>query len=301
MIFFYAVVIYVNSFERLRTFFYVWMLIMIILAARGIAGKGIGGSSFLSDENDFSLLMNIMLPFGLFLFMYERSFKRKLLYLTASVLAIISIVLSFSRGGFVGLIAVLTVVWLFSPRKILSLFIVLLLILVLYNVAGDRYWDRIHTITATNEGTAKERIDSWKAGWNMFLDNPLGVGGGNFPVRFSEYQPPDMPRGMYGRAAHSFWFTLISETGIPGIVLFILITAANLRDINWIRKLKTTNDDDIKFARYLSLAFIASFCGFFVSGTFITVNYYPHFYYLTAMIVVTRRLVNQRKLTLGSI
>jgi probable O-glycosylation ligase (exosortase A-associated) len=270
------------------------MFIMIFLALRGIVGNGIGGSSFLHDENDFSLLMNVMLPFAIFLFMYESSLKRKVLYITSAVLSIVSIVISFSRGGFVGLLVVLIIVWLCSPRKIMTLTIVSLLTLVILNVAGDSYWARIDSITATDQGTARERMDSWNAGWNMFLDNPMGVGGGNFPVRFPEYQPADMPHGMYGRAAHSFWFTLISETGIPGIILFILLIVANFHDINFIRKVKDKNDSDVKFARYLSLAFIASFCGFFASGTFITVNYYPHFYYLTAMVVVTRRVVDIR-------
>jgi hypothetical protein len=69
---------------------------------------------------------------------------------------------------------------------------------------------------------------------------------------------------------------------------------ANFRDINWIRRFKKTSDKDIQFARYLSLAFLASLCGFFASGTFITVNYYPHFYYLTAMIVTTARIAKSR-------
>src|SRR4030067_1316547 len=114
-------ILYINSFERLKKFFNIWMLLMIYLSIKGIIGKGIGGSSFLSDENDFSLLMNMMLPFGYFLFMYEKEFKKKMLYLASSLLAVISVVASSSRGGFVGLLSVIIVIWLFSPKKILSL------------------------------------------------------------------------------------------------------------------------------------------------------------------------------------
>ena len=82
-----------------------------------------------------------------------------------------------------------------------------MLSVVLYYAADQKYWDRMNTISKTDEGTAKQRLDSWTAGWNMFKDNPLGVGGMNFLVRFPEYQPETMTRGMYGRAAFFMVYT----------------------------------------------------------------------------------------------
>lgn len=298
MPFFFSAIIYINSFERLKKFFNIWILLMVYIAIKGILGKGVGGSSFLADENDFSLLMNMMLPFGYFLFMYEKEFKKKMLYLASSILAVVSVVASFSRGGFVGLLVVLLVIWLFSPKKILALILVGMLSVVLYYAADQKYWDRMNTISKTDEGTAKQRLDSWTAGWNMFKDNPLGVGGMNFLVRFPEYQPETMTRGMYGRAAHSLWFTLLPELGIFGVLIYGLLLFYNLRDINWLRKFKKEKDDDIRYAYYLSLSFIASFAGYFVSGTFLSVLYYPHYFYITAMIVVTKKLVEQKKIEL---
>lgn len=283
----------VASPKRLRTLFTVWVLLMVWLSLVGIAGKGRGGGSFLADENDFALLMNMMLPFGIFLFMYERSFRRKLLYLAASVLAVLSVVVSFSRGGFVGLVAVLSVVWLFSPRKLLTLALTGALALVLFLGAGAAYWEEMSTIPDQGETTAKERLLSWHAAWEMFLDNPQGVGGGNFPVRFAEYQEDGFTRGMWGRTAHSLWFTLIAELGIPGVLLYAVLLLFNLRDLAWLRQLRERCDDDSRYAYYLSLAFSASLVGFFVSGTFLSVLYYPHYFYLTAMIVAARKVAER--------
>lgn len=296
MPFFLSAIIYINSFERLKKFFNIWMLLMIYLSIKGIIGKGIGGSSFLSDENDFSLLMNMMLPFGYFLFMYEKEFKKKMLYLASSLLAVISVVASSSRGGFVGLLSVIIVIWLFSPKKILSLLLAGLLATAIYYSADQKYWAEMSTITNTEDSTAKQRMDSWTAGWDMFKDNPFGVGGGNFIVRFPEYQPETMTRGMWGRAAHSLWFTLLPELGIFGILIYGLLLFYNLRDINWLRKFKKYPNNDIRYAYYLSLSFIASFAGYFASGTFLSVLYYPHYFYITAMIIVTRKLVAQKKI-----
>lgn len=290
MPFFLSAIIYINSFKRLKQFLYMWILLMVYISIKGLLGKGVAGSGFLADENDFSLLMNMMLPFSFFLFMYEKSFIKKMLYLTALILAISSIVASFSRGGFVGLLAVLAVIWLFSPKKILSLLFIGLLATVTYYYADQKYWSEMSTVTNTEESTAKQRIDSWTAAWNMFKDNPLGVGGGNFMARFPEYQPEGMSRNMWGREAHSLFFTLLSELGIAGVLIYSLLLFYNLRDINWLRKLKEYPDDDIRYVYYLSLAFIASFAGYFVSGAFLSVLYYPHYFYFTAIIVLTKRL-----------
>ncbi|MCI0561946.1 MAG: O-antigen ligase family protein [Nitrososphaera sp.] len=290
--FFSSVIIFVDTLDKLRIFMKCWIFLMMYLALNGIIGHGIAGSSFLEDENDFSLLMNMMLPFGLFLFAYEKKIKTKILYLIASLLCVASTVSSSSRGGFVGLVAVLVVVWLVSPRKVSSLVLVGVLALGVYVVADQKYWNDMSTITNTEEGTAKERTDSWQAGWDMFKDNPLGVGPGNFPVWFPKYQPPSIKRGMWGREAHSLWFTLLPELGIPGVLLYLSLIRVNLRDL-WYLKNLSTDRDSHRFAYFLSLAFMASFAGYFVSGTFLSVLYYPHYWYLTAMIVATRKVIDR--------
>lgn len=284
-----SIVLYVDRIERLRSFMKWWIVLAFYVSVNGILGRGIAGSSFLYDENDFALLMNVMLPFALCLSAYERQKALKLAYLAASLVGVVSIVVSGSRGGFVGLVAVLAVIWLASPRKIVSLALVGVLALGVLLAADQKYWDRMSTIDNTEEGTAKQRLDSWQAGWDMFKDNPLGVGPGNFPVRFPEYQPDSFKRGMWGRQAHSLWFTLLPELGIPGVLLYLSLLRLNLRDLWYLRR-RSKDSEEHRFTYFLSLAFMASLAGFFASGTFVSVLYYPHYWYLTAMIVATRKV-----------
>lgn len=295
MPFFLSVILYVNTFNRLRFIFDLWIMILIYVSIKGLLGHGIGGSSFLADENDFTLLLDMLLPFSIFLFMYEDKIQKKMIYLIASILAILNVLVSYSRGGFVGLIVVLMFVWLFSPRKIATLVVVGMLAGLFYFSADEKYWERIGTIAETDKGTAKERLESWEAGWEMFKANPLGVGGNNFPVRFPEYQPADMPKGMYGRAAHSLWFTLISELGIIGVIIYGSLLYYNLRDIFWIKNhFGKSSNDDLRYSYFMAIGFFVSLFGFFTSGTFISVLYYPHYFYLTAFVVVFRKLCEQK-------
>jgi O-antigen ligase len=186
-------------------------------------------------------------------------------------------------------------VWVSSHKKVVCLILICLIGLSVYYFAGDRYWKEMSTIENINEGTAKARTESWEAGWRMFLDNPLGVGGGNFSARFPEYQSGYFKRDMWGRVAHSLWFTLIPELGIAGIFIYLSLLYYNLKDIFLLKRINPNKDPSLRYLRYLSLAFIASFAGYFASGTFLSVLYYPHYWYLTAILVATTRIAKNLK------
>lgn len=292
VIMFASIIVFVDTLDKLRLFLKCWVYLMIYVAINGIIGGGSAGSSFLADNNDFALLMNLMLPFGIFLFLYEKQKKTKLLYLIASVLAVASIVITVSRGGFVGLITVMFVIWLTSTRKLVSLVLACALVLGIYLFADQSYWDRISTIETAQDYNAESRLELWKAAWQMFLDHPFGVGPANYSVLLPEYQSEFFgDKNMWGKAAHSVWFTLLSELGIPGVLLYLSLLRANVRDLKYLKKLSTDGDNH-RFAHFLALAFMASLAGFFASGTFLSALYYPHYWYLTAMIVATRKVID---------
>jgi putative inorganic carbon (hco3(-)) transporter len=295
-----SLILFVDTQERVLSLMRWWSVLAGYIAIRAVVGKGVAGSAFLGNENDVSLLLNMMLPFVLCMLVYERRLIYRLTYLAIAAVCLIAIVTTVSRGGFVGLVAVAAVIWWISPKKFLTLVLVGLVGIGTYVLAPQSYWDRISTIHATelrsgaissdrNEGTAEGRLASWRAAWEMFEDHPLGVGPGNFAVRFPDYQGQMFGgHGMWGRAAHSLWFTLLAELGIPGALLYLLLFRANWRSL-W-RLLKLPNDQgQNRLAALLSVAFLASLVGYFASGTFISVLFYPHYWYLTAMIVATEK------------
>ena len=70
-----------------------------------------------------------------------------------------------------------------SNHKTIALFLFMVFIFAMLLFSPENYWSDMDTIftEGEREGTGKERIESWKAGWNMFLDHPfLGVGPMNF-------------------------------------------------------------------------------------------------------------------------
>lgn len=285
-----SVIICVNSIKRLKKIVFVYIAVMIYVSIYGILHGGRGSGNYFLDENDISLFINIWLPFCFFLFLYEKEITKKIFYAAGMLIGLAGIVLSLSRGGFVGLLCLTAVIWVFSPRKVVSLILLCSIGTGVYFYSGDEYKKEMSTVSDTKDNTANERFLSWEAGWDMFLAHPLGVGGNNFQIRFPEYQSDEFKRGMYGRVAHSLWFTLIPETGIFGVAIFLILLKHNLKDLLFLRKIKVNNDSDMRYLHYLSLAFIASLAGFFASATFISVLYYAHYWYLTALIVATVRI-----------
>ena len=282
-------VILLNNIEKLKQLIFILNLLMIWIAIYGLLHAGKGPGNFLGDENDLALFLNLWLPFGFFLYTVEKNKLRKILFLIGLIIGVLGVVTSFSRGGFVGLALMMIVAWLFSKQKIKSLIIIGILAFLVYQFGGTKYVNEMETITNTEESTARQRIWSWQASWNMFKHNPLGVGGNNFQVRFPEYQPPEFKRAMWGRVAHSLWFTLLPELGIFGVILYFWLLFYNFQDLFQIKSItkRLVSDEDFNYIQQISRAFMASIAGFLASGTFLSVLYYPHFWYLTAFILVT--------------
>lgn len=278
----------------------IFISLMVYVAIFSLFNNGRGPGNYFLDENDLSLYLNMWLPFCYFLYSSEIELKYKILYMGGFIIGISAVVVSFSRGGFVGLITVGFFIWWNSKAKIYTFIILFITCIILVYSVDEGYWKEMGTVTDVNESTASERLNSWGAAWRMFLDNPFGVGGNNFQVRFPEYQGKEFSRGMWGRVAHSLWFTLIPEMGIVGIYLYLALLYENLKQIFWLKNQKDESEET-KYSRALGLAFLTSFAGFFASATFLSVLYYAHYWYMNGLIVAAVKVVKKSKIQDASI
>lgn len=303
---------FINTPGKIIKYIKLMVILNVFVAVLGILGKGKVNLPVLGDENDFCLLMNICLPFAYFLGQQEENKSKKFLYYAIAGIFIMGNIASFSRGGFLGLVAVGLYMFYKSKRKAAAIVIMLVFGLVIFFAAPQTYWDEMNTIKTegSSEGTGKERIESWKAGWKMFLDYPLfGVGPGNFGPWFPDYYPFN-PGKMWGRVAHSLYFTLIPEMGLIGIFLFIGMLRGNYKDHSYISSFEEKNvetsaslnyynkdfdkaEKTIKTLQYLSMAYFGAMLAYLATGTFISVLWYSYFWQLTAFWIVTANAARQ--------
>ena len=72
--------------------------------------------------------------------------------------------------------------------------------------------------------SAEVRIEYWKAGWEMFRQNPwIGVGPGNFADCYTAYRTPE---GSETRRAHNDYIEVAVEEGAVGLAAFLAVWAA---------------------------------------------------------------------------
>ena len=307
---------FIDNQEKYDKMVSIWIAIHVFLAIIGIKNYGAGTTAtgiggFLGDENDFCMTLNMIIPFSFFLAVCS-SGRKKIYYILLTCLFIFVVFLTNSRGGFVGLCAMFLYCWLRTKRKILTGFLVALLVAFGVLFAPSSYWDRIKTIQSEggSAGSGEERMYTWKIGWNMFLDNPvMGVGQGNFPFVFKKYEvevmgseDPFHGHSIAGRAAHSIYFTLLPELGLIGLFIFSGLVYYNLKDLNRIKSLTNiknkSNNKSIKNIEdkyfYMAIALEGSLISYLFSGIFISILYYPNFWINMGFIISLRRIILSR-------
>lgn len=296
----------VDEVRKIKGIFFTLVMVHIVLAilspdvilhpeTRSYIAQG----TFLGDGNDFALSVCIAIPFCFFLFLEAGNKFKKILYLVMVVLLVFCVIGSSSRGGSIALACVLLYQWVKSKRKIFGVFLIISLVGAVLIYAPPTYLHRLETLKDyKSEGSAQGRIMAWKSAMRMARDHPFfGVGAGHFAVKYGvEYRPPG-----YGRRdlpwsnAHSIYFQILGELGIPGIIFLLSILLSNiignekrLRQIE--RYTQTRKSEEHIPNRRLLICLNASLIAYAVGGAFLSAVYYPHLYVLVGLVGIGQRL-----------
>ncbi|MBI9043226.1 MAG: O-antigen ligase family protein [Anaerolineaceae bacterium] len=186
------------------------------------------------DPNAYAQIMVAIVPLAIIRFFDERKFILKALAGFIIVISVMTVVLTFSRGGFISLVMVLGLCLLWwRPPFFVYILIVLAVIVVLPFLPAE-YTDRIATLLdylpgAGNDLTAeysfRGRISEYMTGILMFLDHPIiGVGKEHYPLEYQNYsrQLGIDPRSEM-RSPHSLFIEVLAEQGILGFGVFLLL------------------------------------------------------------------------------
>ena len=297
MLVYWVLVRQIGDFKRLKGLFLTLSLVHAFVAALNPrlfttpeSRVGISSGGFLGDGNDFSLSVNICIPLLLFVLLESKRTLAKLGLGLGLVLLVMAVVATKSRGGTLALGAVMFYFWLGSQRKVLiaSLFgAIVVLVLV---AAPGSYWERMSTMTDTEEGSAAGRLEAWKEGVKMAAHNPLfGAGAGHFPIAYGA--------SVSGRwhTAHSIYFLLLGELGVPGLLVLLIFIFSNLlANRRMLAELEGLPGGQAATAKNILNCTSAALVAYAVGGAFLSAAYYPHMYVLSAMLVSGRFVIRQQ-------
>ncbi len=262
----------------------------LVEGTRVTIGRDIG--SMLGDPNDLALVLLFPTAFGLSYVMSPNiKWHDRLLGLTTIILMFAAILATQSRGGLLGIMAVMGVfAWYKVPSKTLLVIGGTIGVLVLFSIAGiaERASGGVHEVGI--DESAKGRLYAWEAAFWMAVHNPLtGIGISNFVYNYWEYSHYWDGKN---HAVHSTWFGVLAETGFLGFTLFVSLVVMSVRNMmRMIEILKTLPEHPYLYA--MAMALLAGFAGFCTSGTFLTMGFIWPFYIMFGLSLALRQIVSQ--------
>lgn len=295
-------ILVVTSKQKLRYLMLATSFCLGLLALKGaVFGVLTGGEyrvygthrSFLADNNDFALALNMVLAIPFFLARQENSRKLRFILYLFFVASIISIVLTYSRGGLLGLTVALAGIAIKSGRKIAGFLIAGFLILSLFIVAPARWQDRMTSLLHGElDDSAEQRLVTWGYSWNFAMAYPIT--GGSFgcftPPLFAIYQPRPLPSSMYkALGPHSIYFQVLAEQGFPGVVLFFGLLISCLLTLRKLRKVAKLIPHFHWMKDYIDMIAIG-LAAYLVNGTFLGRAYFDLYYELVATVLIIQIL-----------
>jgi len=258
-----------------------------------------GGRAYASstyDPNDDAMVMVCTLPLAAFAAIALRGVRR-LLAIGAAIVCVLTILMTMSRGGFIGLVIV-SVLLLFRLGKASLAPRVLILITVATFLAGAapaKYWQVMATIWRPTSGGAYvesgllPRVELWKRGVGFFLAAPLtGVGVGAFEVAEGR------SHGGSGAwmTAHNSFVQLGAELGVFGFTLFLTLIALGIRDARRVVR-AAKRDVRLRPLTWVARAVEMSLYAYVVEGFALSQAYSPMLYFLIALAVALRLQVER--------
>ena len=265
-------------------------------------GDRLGGYAYY-DPNDFGLMLVCTLPFLIYFMRSGTKASFRVFALVSFGLFVYLIMKTGSRGGFLGLLAVMTYVVLryraIPARTRLKAVIGASALLLM--VGSEAYWTNMRTLLNPKEdynwsgNSSTGRMEVWKRGIGYMVANPVvGVGVGNFPQAEgrSEIARQHMAagRGWKWSVAHNAFIETGAELGVIGLGIFIAIFVASFRYLLRDRPRAPSQPRAASQEIAVKQTLVGALIGFIVCSFFVSSQYFSVMYLLLGLIIGLAKL-----------
>jgi putative inorganic carbon (HCO3(-)) transporter len=297
-----VIMLVTNTEKRLKWLFLVTAFSFGALALKGaLFGLATGGNfrvfgppdTFIAENNAFGLALNMSLPIFYFLGRIEKNvFLRRALNV-GFLCALLCIILTYSRGGLLGLTAVLAFLAWRSKYRVIGTAFLAICALAVISFAPPQWIARMDTLRQEGvDSSAQQRLVSWGTTWNFAQDYPL-MGGSFYTLPdvnvFQKYQTRPLPGGFRSSGPHSIYFQVLGDQGAIGFALYFglviccLLTLASLRS-------HTRKDPHLQWVATYADIITVSLIGFLVSGAFLGFADFDLYYQMVASVCILKIL-----------
>ena len=240
------------------------------------------------NPNEMALHLVMMTPIVIALAIASKRGVMRWIYFVMAALFVGAIMVTFSRGGFLGLVACMAVLaWKLGRKYRLNVTIASVVVLGLTILSSpENYGRRMLSIFFRGldpAGSSDQRRELLERSILVTARNPWGIGIGNFPLV-----------GVHNLGTHNAFTQVSTELGILGLVAYLVFMISPFRKLRAVERIQF-EADDLDWFYYLAVGLQASIVGFWVSSFFASVAYNWFIYYLIAYAVAFRRIYSLEK------
>jgi O-antigen ligase len=249
----------------------------------GYRVTGRGGGIF-GNPNDMALFLVTVVPVAIALACHSRRLPGKLFFAGSAILIFVAIALTYSRGGFLGLLIGLGFfAWRVNPRHRARIIIAGCLGVGIFLVLVPGYATRLISIVFPSldpVGSSDARRGELFRSLYVAIRHPLlGIGMGNYATEMS----------YRGLVTHNSYTQVAAEMGMAALVCYTMFIAAPLKKLGQIAR-ETFDEKDHSHFYYLAIGLQASLLGYMVSSFFASVAYLWYVYYAVGFAICFRRI-----------
>jgi O-antigen ligase len=209
-------------------------------------------------------IMLFLLTISLSLALSKIPRRERVLFTAAGLLSFGCLLLTFTRGAWLGALAALPVIAVKSPSRSRRIIWGSIAILAVVYLLSNQVEERVASVTQFGETSIAGRISMWLTATSMAQDHPaFGAGLMDLGRLYESYRRAD---SMFSSGhMHSNYFHVLAATGILGLAAFtwFLYSVCGVLVRNYVR---TPAGD--RFLKAVCLGSLAGFCAFILAGIF---------------------------------
>jgi O-antigen ligase len=241
------------------------------------------------NPNDFSLTLNLIIPFAVALYMLTTRVVHKIVIIAFLVFAVIGILLTFSRSGFLTLATIVALAMLkFTAGGSRQKFVVPILLLGIAFIAfaPEGYGTRIESIFDSSKdqvGSSQVRVDAMRYSLQSMAEHPLfGVGLGMNILGIKDL-------GMGWQHVHNVYLQIGTEMGVPAMIIFVMFLLNVFGAVRTVEK-QAKRVDEVTDIQVLAIASQISMAAFIVAAFFYPVGYHFYMYYVAGFCLALKQI-----------
>lgn len=256
--------------------------------------------SWLSANNSIGLALSMNIPILYYLIKIDTNKWCRRIYRIALVLSYPAVVCTFSRGAWLGMGVATGLILLRHRRKELLIPAAIMFFITIGVLLTESLPEKVlgrydQLVNYKSENSAESRFWNWELCKRVGNANPIFGAGFAWDRRevIAKYYPEFLKRWP-GKVwnCHSIWYSIFSEHGYLGLILWISLLVSCLVSIKRMRSYGKSHPEKsihIYYANMLEGGLIS----YMIVGTFINAAYFEILYYLIAIVIIIKFRIRQ--------